>query len=98
MQQPGRSSPLLTGILLLCAGFLLRRWKPSALRLPERDENRSYNDSGVARAARKSRDGLATVMPGNLTGSVGRSLLVMGAGLIMVRALDGLVDDKDALF
>lgn len=98
MQQPGRSSPLLTGIALLCAGLFLRRWQPSALQLPDQDEGHFHTDSGVARAARKSRDGVATVMPGNLTGSIARSLLVMGAGLVMVRALDELVDDEDALF
>lgn len=98
MQEPGRNSPLFTGIALLCAGFFLRRWQPTALRLPDRNTDQDFDDSGVARAARKSRDGLATVLPGNLTGSIARSLLVMGAGMIMLRALDELVDDEDALF
>jgi hypothetical protein len=97
VENPQRRSPLLAGLALLGAGLLVRGWQPRLLDMPEPsgDEPR---DQGVARAARKSRDGLAQVMPGNLTGSIGRSLVLMGAGLIMVRALDLLVEDDDALF
>ena len=97
MRNSPENSPLLTGIALLGAGLMLRRWQPSALRLPEKPQEEA-RDRGVRRAARKSRDGIAKVLPGNLTGSIGRSLVVMGAGLILVRALDELVEDEHALF
>jgi hypothetical protein len=89
--------PLLTGLLLLGAGLLLRRWQPSALNLPEADD-RPRHSKGVRRAATGARDGVAKVLPGNLTGSIGRSLIIMGAGLVLVRALDAVADDEDALF
>ncbi|NNE51022.1 MAG: hypothetical protein HKN30_01305 [Sulfitobacter sp.] len=88
----------MAGLALLGAGLLLRRWQPSALNLPDRPDKDDHKDKGVAKAARKSRDGVATVLPKNMTGSIGRSLIIMGAGLIMVRALDELVEDDDALF
>lgn len=97
MNKPSFASPIITGLALLGAGLLVRRWQPTALSLPDRVE-KEHRDRGIARAARRSRDGLATVLPTNMTGSIGRSLIVMGAGLILVRALDELVEDDDALF
>lgn len=96
LDQPPQSSPLLTGLGLVGLGLLLRQWQPRVLNLPQ--SRGEPDDSGLPRAARKSRDGVMTVLPGNLTGSVGRSLVFMGAGLMLVRALDMLVDDDDALF
>ena len=98
MQKPPQSSPVTTGLALLGAGLLVRRWHPKALTLPDRKETENRTDRGVAGAARKSRDGIASILPGNMTGSIGRSLMIMGAGLILVRALDELVEDEDALF
>lgn len=98
MKNTPQSSPIITGLALLGAGLLVRRWRPTALTLPERGETENRSDRGVARVARKSRDGIASILPGNMTGSIGRSLMIMGAGLIMVRALDELVEDEDALF
>jgi hypothetical protein len=97
MDNSPKSSPVLAGIALLGAGLLIRQWQPAALRLPE-PENHSRRDRGLHRAARKSRDGLAGLLPSNLTGSVARSLMVMGAGLITVRLLDLLVDDSEQLY
>ena len=97
MANSPRTSPLLAGIALLGAGLVLRRVQPSVLSLPEPD-GADRNDRGVKRAARKSRDGLAGVLPGNLTGSIGRSLIIMGAGLVAIRALDAVVDDEDSLY
>ncbi len=97
MDQSPRKSPLLAGLALVGAGLALRRIQPSVLSLPEPD-GADHNDRGVRRAARKSRDGLAGVLPSNLTGSVGRSLMIMGLGLVAIRALDALVDDEDALY
>ncbi len=91
-------APILAGLALLGLGLWIRRWQPSVLSLPDRPAKDGHRDRGVAKAARKSRDGIASVLPRNMTGSIGRSLLVMGAGLIIVRALDELVEDEDALF
>ncbi len=97
MENPSRTSPLIAGFVLVGVGLLVRQWQPALLDLPEPND-RERRDRGLRRVARKSRDGLAGVLPSNLTGSIARSLMVMGAGLIMVRALDELVEDKDALF
>ena len=97
MDKSPRTSPLLAGLALVGAGLVLRQVQPSVLSLPS-PENAHSNDRGVRRAARKSRDGLAGVLPRNLTGSIARSLMIMGLGLITIRALDALVDDEDALY
>ncbi|KIN63672.1 Glucosyltransferase MdoH [Sulfitobacter noctilucicola] len=88
----------MAGIALMGAGLLMRAWRPSALSLPDRPEKDRHTDRGVAKAARRSRDGVATILPRNMTGSLGRSLLIMGAGLVMVRVLDEFVEDEEALF
>ena len=97
MDNVPRTSPILSGLALLVAGFLVRRLKPGFLDLPERSGS-SSRDRGLTRAARRSRDGVARILPSNLTDSIGRSLIVMGAGLLVIRALDELVDHEDALF
>ncbi len=97
MDQSPKSSPVLTGIALLGAGILIRQWQPGALRLPE-PVNHRRRDRGLRRAARKSRDGLAMILPSNLTGSIGRSLMIMGAGLLTLRVLDLLVDQDEQLY
>ena len=97
MDEQPKSSPVLTGIVLLGEGLLFRRWQPHALHLPE-PEIRDRRDRGLKRAARKSRDGLAGLLPSNLTGSIARSLMIMGAGLLTLRALDLLADDDEQLY
>lgn len=98
MRHPStRNSPLVTGALLFVLGLLLRRWHPDALRLPE-PPRRGTRGRGVPRAARQARDGIARVLPTNLTGSIGRTLAIAGAGLVLVRLLDMTVDDDDSLF
>jgi len=97
MDQSPKSSPVLTGIALLGAGILIRQWQPDALRLPE-PANHHRRDRGLRRAARKSRNGLAMILPSNLTGSIGRSLMIMGAGLLTLRLLDLLADQDEQLY
>lgn len=97
MDQSPKSSPVLAGIALLGAGLLIRQWQPDALRLPE-PAHKHRRDRGLRRAARKSRDGLAMLLPSNLTGSIGRSLMIMGGGLLALRLLDLLVDQDEALY
>ncbi|WP_226779354.1 hypothetical protein [Oceaniglobus trochenteri] len=92
-----KMNPLLWGLAMLGIGLALRQWRPAALTLPDRPRTEG-RDKGLARAARHTRDGVATVLPGNLTGSIGRSLILAGAGMIALRALDLLVEDDDALF
>ena len=97
MKEPAHSSPVLIGAVLLGGGLLLRNWNPGALGLPDKPV-RQHADRGRERAARIFRDGIARVMPSNLTGSVGRTLMLMGAGLVLVRLLDMAVDEGEELF
>lgn len=92
------TAPILAGLALLGMGLLVRRWQPAALTLPDNPDSDGRRDRGLSKAARKSRDGVASVLPGNMTGSIGRTMMIMGAGLILVRALDELVEDEDALY
>ena len=91
------ASPLLLGAALIGAGLILRRVEPSALSLPDKPD-RKHQDSGRERAARITRDGIAKVLPSNLTGSVGRTLLMMGGGLVLIRLLDMAVEEGEELF
>ena len=91
------ASPLLIGAALLGAGLVLRNWQPSALSLPEPPDI-PRQSTGLQKAARLGRNVLARFLPGNLTGSIGRTLLIMGAGLVLVRLLDMAVDESEALF
>ncbi|KAF0677351.1 hypothetical protein [Profundibacterium mesophilum] len=95
-RRPPRHSPFAVGAILLGIGVLLRLWRPSFLDLPERPRGRSGR--GLTAAAHRTQDGIAAVLPGNLTGGVGRSLILLGAGLIALRALDEIVDDDQRLF
>ncbi|SFG45929.1 hypothetical protein SAMN04488020_102292 [Palleronia marisminoris] len=97
MKAPARTSPLLLGAALVGAGLVLRNWEPEALRLPDRP-TRPHLDRGTSRIARKTRDLIARILPGNMTGSMGRTLVIMGAGLVLVRLLDMAADEQERLF
>ncbi|WP_108484973.1 hypothetical protein [Oceaniglobus ichthyenteri] len=97
MKPEPKNNPLLSGLAMLGFGLLLRRWQPAVLTMPNRSRPNG-RDTGLTRAVRHTRNGVATVLPGNLTGSIGRSLILAGAGLIAIRALDLLVEDDDSLF
>ncbi|WOI56899.1 hypothetical protein [Palleronia sp. LCG004] len=94
---PSELSPILLGTALLGAGLLLRQWEPGALSLPSKPDV-VHRDRGLKRAARRTRDGIARFLPSNMTGSLGRSLAIMGAGLVLVRLLDMAVEDDETLF
>ena len=96
IKRPSRHSPFLIGAILLAIGALLRLWRPTYLDLPDRPKGRT--GSGLPAMAHRTQDGIAAVLPGNLTGGVGRSLILLGAGLIAIRALDEIVDDDQRLF
>ncbi len=93
-------SPLLAGAAMIGLGLLLRRTGPDLLRLPEPSPRPvGFRDVRSGRdAARATRDGIARVIPRNLTKTVGRSLMLMGAATIAVRMLDELVDDDSARY
>ena len=94
---PSHAHPVLTAIVLIVVGLLFRRWQPRVLEVPEATP-RSDDEGRLAAAARLGRNGVTKVMPGNLTGSIGRSLMVTGVGLILVRALDALVEEDETVF
>ncbi|WP_241524066.1 hypothetical protein [Oceaniglobus indicus] len=89
-----KAAPLLSGLALIGLGFLIRRWRPLALELPQRGHGDDRHDTYAQRAARVTRDGVVRVMPRNLNATLGRSLIIAGAGLIAIRALDALVGDE----
>ncbi|MFD1341021.1 hypothetical protein [Litorisediminicola beolgyonensis] len=92
-------TPVLAGLLMVGAGLLLRRTAPGALRLPEPGTYRKIRDVRSGRdAAHVARDGIARLIPNNLTGSLGRTLVLMGTATIAVRLLDAFVDDDSALY
>ncbi|SFE30044.1 hypothetical protein [Roseivivax sediminis] len=86
---------LIAGAALIGAGLLLRRTEPSVLRLPEpaRKPQHFRDVRSGSDAVRATRDGIARFTPRNLTKTLGRSLVLMGAATIAVRMLDELTDD-----
>ncbi|MCE0505550.1 MULTISPECIES: hypothetical protein [unclassified Roseivivax] len=90
-------TPFLLGLALVGCGLALRRSDPAPLRLPEPGGAPEARKARSGRdAARVARDGIARFIPSNLTGSLGRTLILMGGATIAVRALDELVDDDQA--
>ncbi|QFT64680.1 hypothetical protein SAMN05421853_101184 [Roseivivax halotolerans] len=88
-------APFLIGIAMVGFGLALRRTEPNTLSLPEPNRPARLKDVKSGRdAARVARDGIARFIPANLTGSLGRTLILMGGATIAVRALDELVDDE----
>ncbi len=88
--------PVALGLAMVGLGLLARRIEPDALSLPAPSarrqrlrEVRSGRD-----AAKVARDGIAGFIPENLTRSIGRTLILMGAALLAVRALDEFVEDE----
>lgn len=99
MRHSPATSPILAGLALAVLGALLRPLNLRALDMPDRPHKRGdFGGKGLTGAARKSRDAVGEVLPGNLTDSLGRTLMILGAGLILFRALDATLDDKDRLY
>ena len=89
--------PFLIGIGLIGLGMAARRIEPDTLRLPEPADSPDFRNIRSGRdAARAARDGIAGFVPRNLTKSLGRTMILMGAALVAVRALDELVDEDTA--
>ena len=97
MSRGAEYTPFLIGLGLIGLGLAARRVEPDTLRLPEPAERPDLrNIRSGSDAARAARDGIAGFMPRNLTKSLGRTMILMGAALVAVRALDELVDDDTA--
>ena len=90
---PGQNSPLLAAAALVGTGLLLRQWKPTPLDLPKADT--PHADKGSRRKVRQARDGVAKLfMPENMMKSLGTSLLMIGGGLVAMRAFDEVVEEQ----
>lgn len=91
----GALTPFAAAIGLAVAGAALMRWKPGALDLPEPNERPRLPDvRDGGDVIQQVREVAATVSPHNLTDTLGRSLLISGALLLIVQAVDGL--DREA--
>lgn len=99
MSRQAGYTPFLAGLAMVGLGLAVRRIAPETLTLPAPATRPRLRDVRRGRdAARVARDGIASVMPANLTGSLGRTLIIMGAGVLAIRALDELVDDDTARY
>jgi hypothetical protein len=91
-----RILPAAAALGLVAAGVRLWRWRPSLLDLPEPAPLQGGRPRGLfRRAARRSREGVSLVAPGNLGVSLGRSLVIAGTALLAARVLDELSDPRD---
>ena len=84
-----RLAPIFFAGALIGLGATLIKTKPRFGNVPNPSQ---FGDmprrKGWRRAAQKSRDGVATFAPSNVTDSLGRSLLLGGAALLVARVLD----------
>ena len=90
-------TPFLIGLGLIGLGLAARRVEPEMLNLPEPAERPDFRKVRSGRdAARATRDGLAGLLPRNITKSLGRTMILMGGALLVIRALDEIVDTDTA--
>jgi len=90
-------TPFLIGLGLIGLGLAARRVEPETLRLPEPSARPDLRNVRSGRdAARAARDGLAGLLPRNITKSLGRTMILMGGALLIIRALDEIVDTDTA--
>ena len=74
---------------MLAIGALLVATKPRIGHVPDPRQAGTGPGAGVIRkAARAGRDGVSVFAPGNVTDSIGRSLMLGGAALLAARILD----------
>ena len=86
-----RLAPIAFAAGVVVAGAAIWRAQPSAFDMPEATPIGDDDAPGrVARFARGSRDRLARIAPDNLAVSIGRSLVISGAALLIVRLFEEL--------
>lgn len=86
-----RLAPILYAGGMLAGGALLLLTKPRVGEVPDpRQSGEAPRRSRRRRAAQVGRDGAQALAPSNVTDSIGRSLLIGGAALLVARALDEL--------
>ncbi|MBV7410924.1 hypothetical protein [Maritimibacter sp. DP1N21-5] len=86
-----RLAPLFYGSGMLAVGAWLLVSKPRFGEVPaprQSDDDGVSGTSRVSRVAKVGRDGVEAFAPTNVTDSIGRSLLLGGAALILTRLLD----------
>lgn len=87
----GRWTPVAYAGGMLALGAALLVAKPKIGQVPEARRGGDAPRQGrLRRAAQVGRDGAQTFTPSNVTDSIGRSLMVGGAALILTRLLDEL--------
>lgn len=69
-------------------GLLIRNREPSMLGLPDPQPLDDVDAGPVVKAAHAVRDTLHEVVPENLAQTLARSMMVTGAAMVLVRALD----------
>ena len=89
-------TPLIAGLVCVGVGAMLQHARSDRLSLPEPPDTGTAHRGRRKRAARRSRDAIAGFLPDNLLNAIGRTLMIAGAGMIAVRALDEYLDDEGA--
>ncbi|MBY6050026.1 hypothetical protein [Vannielia litorea] len=89
-----RLVPVAVACGLVAGGALLWRAKPRALEIPDPVPlGAKPSKSLFRRMARRSRDGVHKIAPGNISVSLGRSLVIAGGALLLTRLLDELAGE-----
>ena len=88
-----RVLPMLAGLGIMATGALLSRKQPSVLDLPSPVAKGGAPSNRAGAAAARVRDGASTAAPGNLGSSIGRSLMIGGAAMMIARVLDEVISD-----
>jgi len=85
------AAPFAAAIGLTVVGAVLVKWRPDVLEMPEPNANPRLPDFRDHRdVALQLRESAAALSPRNLMDTLGRSLIISGALLLVVRAIDGL--------
>ncbi|MCA0205094.1 MAG: hypothetical protein LCH92_12175 [Proteobacteria bacterium] len=84
-----RPTPGAYGMGMLALGAILLLAKPRIGEVPDPRLSEEQGP-GLRRLAAGARDGVSVFAPGNVTDSIGRSLMLGGGALLLARALDAL--------
>ena len=98
-EEPVREAPVVAGLGLMALGLILSRLESRTLAMPaprrrRRDARARFRRGDrIGAVAQASRDRLVDFMPNNIAAGIGRSMLIAGCGLLVVRALDRLAGE-----